>query len=928
MSINKRDLCQKNRGFKFKTTSSKQSVNQARSQFMIEAVRNCLKYRIKDLASIAEYLQSVYFTSEAFANPQAKSACLINDAMLVQRAVNAVPDNMLDKLFMFEPDTHERSLCDAMFIDQPSRSMLLIKFFIGKAEYTQTGKVNALCRDLNLYELIKLGRMQAGMIFSGNDSVQIRAEYRYLRKDTDKTNALDPDFFGNNIISMEDHAGLDNEMAEKETKRQIGLSEEEIPEEDCMICRNYQICKYARPAVPIPITPAGNKSGKIIFSPAQQEVINWVNGILCVIAGAGAGKTACIVEHVVRLLTVEGVDPEHILMITFTVAGASEMRERIRKRLEEEKLNLDVELIKIMTFNAFANEVVMDRYADVGLCRKPTVLMNCDRLDIIDRMITENPVKGWAGRAFRQYDSQESYGKGALVIAADVFSAIKEIKRKGLTPDALEIRKLIDVADTSDLVLYELVQRYDDYDRELKRLGLIEFSDQEPMMFEIFQKNPGYLQEKYPMEHLVVDEFQDSSEGQVRFIDMLTMLPSWKSLVVVGDDAQAIFGFRGTSPEYILNLRNYLSKPVYVKELLDNFRSRQRIIDVANAENKLRKNKIDKYLIANRDGGKVQAVGFYKTSGLPFANTAAEWRNVGEVDWTVTNILKLLVIDSYSPEDIAIITYTKAELERYADALTNAEKTIKVLREAHMFDYLNPAQQARMAELECGIPSMFCAPEPLMDNSRINAILAFGRFLTNRQDTQAALIVYNCMIGGGVMSLPESQIQDGIYRVKLMAEEIDSKFTLPDKKELFMTFIDSIMDGDEAVESFKDSLQNREYDEILHYLSVFARFGRKDAYKREKKYPGVTLVTAHSAKGLEWPVVFNSVSKYQKKTMSRNTIEETRRLLFVSETRAREELYITGLYSITGKGDNRVYNMFLHDAFDCTGTTWNPEYAD
>lgn len=926
MAISRRDLCQKNRGFRFETASSRQSVNQARAQFMTEAVRNCLKYRVRDLASIAEYLQSVYFTSDAFANPQAKSACLINDAMLVRRAVNAVPDAMLDKMFIFDPDTPERALCDAMFVDQESRSMLLVKHFIGKAAYTQTGNANALCRDLNLYELIKLGRMQAGMIFTGSDPVMIRAEYRYLRKDTDRTNALDPEFYGNNIISMDDHMGLDTEMAEKEEKRRIGLSEEDIPEEDCTICKNYQICKFTRPASPIPVTPAGNKNGKIFFSPAQQEVINWVNGVLCVIAGAGAGKTACIVEHVVRLLTVENVDPEHILMITFTVAGANEMRERIRKRLEEERLNLDVELIKIMTFNAFANEVVMDRYYDVGLCRKPTVLMNCDRLDIIDRMITENPVKGWSGRAFRQYDSQESYGKGALLIAADVFSAIKEIRAKGLTPDALEIRKLIDVADTSDAVLGELIQRYDIYDRELKRLGLIEFSDQEPMMFEIFQKNPGYLQEKYPVEHVVVDEFQDSSEGQVRFIDMLTMLPSWRSLVVVGDDAQSIFGFRGTSPEYILNLNNYLTKPVYVKELLDNFRSRQKIIDVANAENRLRKNKIDKDLIANRDGGRVQAVGFYKSNGLPFANTQAEWKNVGEVDWTVMNILKLLVMDGYAPEDIAVITYTKAELERYADALTNAGKTIKALREAHMFDFLNPAQQARMAELENGIPSMFCAPEPLMDNSRINAVLAFGRYLANRQDTAAALIVYNCMIGGGVMSLPESQIQDGLNRVKMMAQEIDSKFSLPDKKALFMAFIDSIMDGDEAVESFRDSLKNREYDEILHYLSVFARFGKKDTYKRERKYPGITLVTAHSAKGLEWPVVFNSVSKYQKKKMTRNSIEEVRRLLFVSETRARDELYITGLYSVAGKGDERVYNMFLHDAFDCTGTTWNPDF--
>ena len=894
--ITNTDLCQSHRKFSFPVTSNALPMNVARASIITDALKIAYEYHVTSLRDIAEYVQSRYTTNDAFVNPQVQEANLLHDSALIARVMQAESDEAFDNVVIMEDE--DARIADMLFLDEKETMITVVKYYIGKADYTQKGKVNSLCRDLNLYQLIKLGRMKASVYFPGTKDVKIRAELRFMRKKSDKNGALDPAFFsGENIISMDDEGALtDYAMQEKEQLKAKGLEPETIAESDCQMCSCYHYCKYTEPPISLPVVASGSGMGDMHFSPDQQKVIDWNDGILCVIAGAGAGKTACVIMHVIKLLQ-NGTDPSKILLITFTTAGVKEMRARIKKYAEFFGLSSDIDAIKIMTFNAFGNEIVLDQHEALGMNRDPQVLDNCDRLDMIDKMITEEPVTGWQGRAFRQYDNQESFGKGALMIAADVFSACKALKAANTDLTVENVNSLADTADAADFVIDELINRYDEYEKQMTEKGLIEFADQESMMFQILDKDPNYLFEHYPMEHIVVDEFQDSSAGQVDLINRFTKLSCWKSLVVVGDDAQSIFGFRGTSPEYILHLDNYLDLPVHTISLLENYRSTPEIIDFGNKINEMRFNKIDKDLVATRpSGAEVEAIGFYKHSGEA---DSKNWYKVGEIQWITTKIKKMIE-DGTAPEDIAIITYTKRELEEFANALTQEK-----------------------------IPSMFCAPELLMDNSRINAILAFGRLLNDRTDTKAALIVYNCMIHGGVMELPDEEIKAGIDQVLEIAHGIDEKFTLAEKKEKFLEFVDSITQDDETVTHFKEKLELKEYDEIVHYLGVFARFGKKDTYKRELRYPGVTLITAHSAKGLEWPVVFNSVTKYQKGSrMSAQVIDETLRLLFVSATRARDKLYVTGTFSAGGKGEQRILNQFLYSSYDAIGKDWDPVFSD
>ncbi len=213
-----------------------------------------------------------------------------------------------------------------------------------------------------------------------------------------------------------------------------------------------------------------------------------------------------------------------------------------------------------------------------------------------------------------------------------------------------------------------------------------------------------------------------------------------------------------------------------------------------------------------------------------------------------------------------------------------------------------------------------------MTNSRIRAILAFGRVLIDPKNTKDALICANAMVGGMVMELPNNRIQQLVDNVILRAETIIAASSLQAKKEGFISFIDAIAMDDETVENFKESLQNKDYGEILQYCADFALYGADVEYRRLNNYPGVVLSTAHSSKGLEWPVVYNTLSRYQT---TAKVYEETRRLVFVSATRARDELYISGVYAAFGKTyEKRVYNRYLQECCDILGVGFNPVYAN
>ena len=884
-SITNAGMCQKSREFKYAANDPNRPENYVRTAIVRSAVIAALRYNERNPKNVMEYLKARYEEC-GFRNFQQKRINLLWDHRRVMRYLN---DEKRTPIF---PTSAEVDLGGRKYKVAPdfafvsganSDTIEVVQLRIGKPDITKKGTKNALIRDLRLYAMVKYARL--------GGFKKITASIYFLRKSSDSNNWIECEqsFFGGggNVVSLTDvydgtENDLDVQMAQNIQALASGIAPEAVCEEDCSMCKNYDLCKYLMPPMRIEKDPIIRSASNILLTPNQTQAIEYEKGIVRINAGAGAGKTMVVALRIKRLIE-KGYKPEEICCITFTNAGAKEMLHRA-----ELYAGVDLSAMTICTFNAFQNDIVKDKWKELGYAREVKVIDEVDKFAIIAKLLNQNPIYEWTGRSFLNFSASGGFQKGALRIAADVFSTIKKSGLDLTSINVQDIKNSLNLkgSDINDAALDKLIRLYDKYQDELLRKGLIEFDDQEILSFKVLDMFPNYLEEHFCFKHIIVDEFQDSSAGQIDFIKALMQMNTFQSLMVVGDDSQAIFGFRDTSPEFIIHFEDYIGEHVDDIYLLENHRSTPEIINFANALNDLNQDKVDKALIATRPHGQPVIVnGFY--------DKTAEYEYI-------VNGIKQHIAAGFKPEDIAVISYTKDELKQIADLLTRAQ-----------------------------IPSMFAAPEPLLENSRIRAILAFARVIYDVTDTKDALIVANALSGGIVMEEDPSIIQGQIDAVIARADEINKRPTLQMKKDLFIQLIDDISFGDEAVENFKDGLSNKEFDEVMTYCFDFSDYGEGTAYRRVSEYPGVVLITAHSSKGLEYKVVYNTISKYQRKDrISRSEIEEVRRLFFVSATRARDELYITGVYACAGyTAETRVMNKYLKEAFSITGQNYSPSYA-
>lgn len=870
--------CRPSREFGYVPKEGAQPENYFRTIITKDTIRNALIYNVRDPKEVMQYMQSRYAEC-GFKNYQQKQQQLLWDHRRVMRYLKgesrkpSFPKGMPVRIGTKEYDVH----CDVAF--ECGEQVELVIFKVGKPSMTQTGRGNAFQRDMQFYALQLYGR-ELGY-------KNITASFYFLRKTSDSSywNQCEQNFFGSgdNIIQITDlydgeENALDKKMLPLIEKNETGIAPEDQEESTCAYCDKYDLCKYTLPPARMPEETKEKKAAsEMDFSADQLQAINFRGSAMGlktarIIAGAGSGKTAVVVERVARMLR-DGTEPEKILMITFTKAGAGEMKRRI-----EAKAGSELPGLTVSTFNAFEYEIVKDCWQELGFQRMPKVIDDVEQFAIIAELLNKNPILEWSGRAFLNFSTSTGWGtRGALRIAADVFKACKKSKAKTGTIDQMAARAVASYEEIGASALTKLITLYDEYEKLMMEKGLIDFDDQEILTFKMIEKDPGYLENRFHFEHIIVDEFQDSTEGQIALVKKLKEIPTFKSLMVVGDDYQAIYGFRETSPEYIVNFEDHINDDVRDIVLDRNYRSTPQICEFATQVISPNREKVEKKLVATRPSGMPVIVNGF--------NTAKD-----EIKYIVQGIKKHIA-DGTRPEDIAVLAYTKGELQKIADALTKE-----------------------------GIPSLFGAPEPLMENSRIRAILAFARVIRDTTDTKDALTAANALCGGTLMQKTQEEVEEAVRQVVERAEEVRNA---GDQKARFLSYIDDISLGDEAIEHFREGLEAKDYEEVIDYCRDFSLYGDGVEYRRTDSYPGVALITAHSSKGLEWPVIYNTITKYQKGASMRiNDVEETRRLLFVSATRARDELYVTGLYA-SGTKMKKVENRFLKELFDIAGRQWN-----
>ena len=669
---------------------------------------------------------------------------------------------------------------------------------------------------------------------------------------------------------------------------------------------------------------------KVKYNPAQQEAIVSDKKYIRVIAGAGAGKTQVNSEVIAHKLNTLGAKPEEILAITFSKNGATEIKDRAARTVRHVLPGLTA-----TTFNALENEITLDNWEKFGFRHRPSVIDDVQDLPMCDILLRRHPILEWTGSSFKNYTMTSGFGtNGALRIVSDIMHhCSKLLMRKNFS--AITYRDMIDdeivppaSKELTPAIIDKIISFYPEYE-EMKKgndpefnTPVITFDEQISFCMRVLEDDPNYLDDHYDFAYIIVDEAQDTSEDQIEFLNHIINMKKFKSLIVVGDDSQAIYeSLMGTSPDYLINLQDFLFEwnketgvrtPIKIHDIVmdTNYRSVGSVIEMANRVIDKNTNKFDKQLVAFREYGEKPTVeGFYrkedqKPTKAQLKSKAPLVLQEGQYDKMARDIKALIDSDpTINLNDIAVLAYSKNELLAVADKLT-----------------------------ELGIPSKFGAPEKLVDNNRVQAVLKFAHLVYKDPDSFSddTLVVANALADGNLIEEDVDTLVEKLSEVNEYVKAIRESHELK-KKELFIKMLRMIAHGDEAVLNFEEKFKDMDFEEIIKYCDDFEIYGDNMQYKRSQLGEGVMLITAHSSKGLEWKYVFGSITgfhKLGKKSISRRKQEELRRLLFVLITRARDVLKLYGLYAVSGNAkDGRVYNMFLKECFDALDKTFAPNFT-
>ena len=678
-------------------------------------------------------------------------------------------------------------------------------------------------------------------------------------------------------------------------RQEHGHSSDECSDEDCKWCMNNASCKFQKDPVKKRKTEDGNSEIRE-FEPtaAQKELISLRDGINLCIARAGSGKTASLVRLVSGLLE-EGVELKKILMATFTNNAVNDFRLRVLKELQKNNPEAGLEGSMFMTLHGLALDVVRNNYEELGFTAPPREINDTDKGREIDYLLSSRKIPGTADLYRYNYEGVLN----VVSIAIKIFDHISE--HPEIMDDAGRDHILERVLNNTERgmlsngTISDLCGLYEDYCLQLKEINVILYGQMEPMMHKILDNHPGYM-ESYGFEYIILDEWQDSSELEMQTVKILSECQNVKMIVAVGDDGQSIYDFRGAQVDNITDFQEKLGKPVNRIEMFENWRSTPEILSLADDLIALNENRTEGRTIAGRNAAGTEPAikGFYSEDG--------EYK---------------YIVDEIRKNKEAGIPY-----EDQAFIARKGKELMGLLR----------------ALADKGIPYVLKNPLKFSDNSRVKAAIAFTRNVFWEPETSAGMFSLLAARHNGDMlkNLSPDEVQAELNALKEEFAYISDK-PFDVQKSLYHKALDSIRGEDEIYHAFLDDYlySYPDLEDELQFIVDFQKYGKGMSMKMAQDYEGVVLVTAHSSKGLEWKVVYNSISEYDSPILHsanrHEEVEETRRLLYVSMTRAMDRLYVTGQYVVPGtksaakKSGGPTLNQFLYEIMTLRDIPYVPD---
>ena len=681
-------------------------------------------------------------------------------------------------------------------------------------------------------------------------------------------------------------------------RQETGMEDSHCTEQDCAKCRFEPACRFQKDFEPLELEVSSNASTAFEMTPAQAEVIGARSGCYMVIAKAGSGKTATLKELVISLIR-EGVDPSRILMVSFTNASVKDFQERVLSTLREKDPLANADF-HCQTFHGLAMEIIRNNFEPCGYRRAPGEMNPVENVRIVADIIRGVKIPGSSDL----YKTDFENNPNVLGIAVRAFGILSEnpewFSESMKQIQSVEDRLYLAVASelTTVSTMQTLVDLYDEYVQEIREAGIIMYSQMEPVMHEFLQKNPEYLRDTYGFEYVILDEFQDSNSIQMETVQLLKK--DAQLLIAVADDGQSIYGWRGGDVTNVTSFAEKLGcQPDEVKiiRLAENFRSSAEIPELA-----------DKVLALNSVSSGTATVAVRGANGTP-----------------------PVIKGFHSSDDEA--KFIIGEIKRLHDEEGIEYHRIAVIQR-------NNAPLIKMAALfgEQGIPFSLKNPMKYSDNSRVKAALSLVDNIYYQPETNEGYFAYlSALHNGGLFEdLSSEEIQEALQEMSDRYRNIDL-FDISRQERLVHEALDALKGNDEIYSSFLDEYvySYEVFEEQLRFLRDFKKYGRRMAKRATALTEGVVGITAHSSKGLEFDVVFVCITDFDSPILHNGhrhlaEVEETRRLLYVAMTRARDLLYVTGQFIVPGtktrsaRDGGPCYNRFLEEVMTCAGMIYDP----
>ncbi|MEH7347259.1 DNA helicase PcrA [Gottfriedia acidiceleris] len=618
------------------------------------------------------------------------------------------------------------------------------------------------------------------------------------------------------------------------------------------------------------------------LNPMQKEAVKTVDGPLLIMAGAGSGKTRVLTHRIAYLLGEKGVAPWNILAITFTNKAAREMRERIFNLVGK-----DAEDIWVSTFHSMCVRILRRDIDRIGFNRSFSILDTTDQLTVIKNILKEKNLDS------KKFDPRSILG--SISSAKNELQTAADYSRDAFTP--------------FEKVVGEIYASYQD---RLRKNHSLDFDDLIMMTINLFERVPEvlqYYQRKFQYIH--VDEYQDTNHAQYKIVKLLA--EQFKNICVVGDSDQSIYRWRGADISNILSFEKDYDKAQVIL-LEQNYRSTQTILDAANAVITNNSNRKAKKLWT--ENGQGTPIHYFRAAseqdeGYFVAGKLAQWKKEG--------------VHQYG--DVAILYRTNAQSRAMEEVLVKSNIPYKMVGGVKFYDrkeikdilaYLrfiaNPNDEISFSRI-INVPKrgVGAASVDKIINYSIMNDLSLSDTLEQIDFVGLSGKITKAVGDFHAMAKNWQQMLDYLSVTELVEEVLDKTGyiqVLKDENTIeSASRIENIEEFLTVTNAFEESSEDKSLVSFLTDLALVSDIDQAD--KEESQADEVILMTLHSAKGLEFPVVFligleEGIFPHSRSLMDEEEMEEERRLAYVGITRAEKDLYITNAQTRTLYGRTSV----------------------